>query len=64
MLYNLPDDDKKWLKLVVDDNEMCSILQVVFILDNKHRQCFHVHTNKRVKQSCYKPGVAQRVPGS
>jgi len=45
MLYGLPDDGQKWPKLAVDDNGMCSILQVVFILDNKHRQCFHIHTN-------------------
>jgi len=44
MLYDVPDDGQKWPKRAVDDNGMCSILQVVFILDNKHGKRFNIHT--------------------
>jgi len=44
MLYDLPDDGQKLPKLAVDDNELCSIVHVVFILDNKQRKRFHIHT--------------------
>jgi hypothetical protein len=32
IVKNLPDDDKKWLKCVADDNWMYNVLKVVFAL--------------------------------
>ena len=32
IVKNLPDDDQKWPKRVVDDNWMCNVLEVVFAL--------------------------------
>ena len=55
------------MKLVYTHNELLHVVSkhvATFIRDVKYKGYIYILQCKKVKQSCYRPGVAQRVPGS
>jgi hypothetical protein len=39
------------------------LMVLFFLYTTIHREMFFAHIKKKVKQSRYRPGVAQRIPG-